>query len=166
MQELADMIGKRIRQLRKEKRLTIQDISERTRLTKGLIATSLHVPIGYFFQPEPNDTKIVVRKAERKAIHTKSGTTLYLLTPSLKDKKIEFLYTVYEKGGSTEKLYSHVGEEYGIVLKGKLQVIIEDQKYVLDSGDSIVVDSTKPHMSVNIHTGETVAIWANIPPSF
>lgn len=177
-------IGDVIRRLRQERNLTIREVSERTNLTKSLIsqietekanpsissliaiAKALHVPVGSFFEASEQPPGIVVKPDKRSVIQTKSGVTLYLLTPNLDNRRVEFLYCVYDEMGSTERMYSHEGEEYGIVLEGCLEVVTEQHTYRVEAGDSITIDSNKPHLTRNIHPGRTTAIWVNCPPTF
>ena len=136
------------------------------------IAKALNVPIGSFFDDEKLDPNFdpVVRADKRKVLKTQSGVTFYLLTPEMKNHSIEFIYNVYEKGGSTGgdigEMYTHAGEECGLVLEGRLEVASEDNTYILEAGDSIVLDSSKPHKLTNIHNGQTIAVWVDSPASW
>ncbi len=178
------VIGENIRRIRKEKGLTIKDISKKADLTKGLIsqiennkanpsinslmaiAKALNVPIASFFDQNGKMENPVVKKDKRKVIKTQSGITYYLLNPSTYNSNLELLYVVYEKGSTTGTLYTHEGEESGIVLEGKLEIIIDDKKHILEEGDSITLTSDKPHKFTNINNGVTVAIWVNSPATF
>jgi transcriptional regulator with XRE-family HTH domain len=183
MEELIDTIGEKIKELRLEKKLTINDISQRTSLTKSLISQiengkslpslksllaitkALETTVGYLFSADTDTGDIVVKASNRKMISTKNGVTLFLLTPDLRNRKVEFLSVIYEKGSSSGLLHTHSGEEYGIVLKGKLNVAIKDESYILEEGDSIVINSEIPHQITNVHSGKTEVIWANTPPT-
>jgi len=180
------MLGEVIKKTRMEKQLTIKEVAERANVTSSLlsqiennkanpsinslmaVAKALNVPIGSFFDDlDPGPTfDPVVRVDQRKVLKTQSGVTFYLLTPELKNHSIEFIYNVYEKGGSTGKMYSHTGEECGLVLEGRLEITCEDNTYILEAGDSIMLDSTKPHKLTNIYEGRTVAVWVDSPASW
>lgn len=177
-------LGKNINHIRKSKKMTIKDVAERTHLTKSLIsqiendkanpsinslkmiAKALNVPIVMFFDYDETPSSPVVKRDERKFLKTQSGYATYLLTGDIKDRNLEFLYNVYEKDGSTGEFYTHEGEECGIVLEGRLEVAIEDEIYILEAGDSISLDSTRPHKFTNIYDGQTIAIWVNSQVSF
>ena len=184
------MLGDVIKKIRMERQLTIKEVAARANVTSSLlsqiennkanpsintlmaVAKALHVPIGSFFndlEPKPPYDP-VVRADQRKVLKTQSGVTFYLLTPELKDHAIEFIYNVFEKGGSTGgtsgELYTHEGEECGLVLEGRLEVTCEDKTYILEAGDSIVLDSAKPHKLTNIYDGRTVAVWVDSPASW
>ena len=130
------------------------------------IAKALGVPIGSFFDDYEQIDNPVIRAGERKFLKTQSGITFYLLTPQLKNHRIGFIYNIFEKGGSTGEMYTHEGEECGFVLEGKLEVVSEGKTYILETGDSIILDSTRPHKCTNINDGRTLVIWANSPPTW
>jgi quercetin dioxygenase-like cupin family protein len=63
-------------------------------------------------------------------------------------------------------MHTHSGYECGIVLEGKLEVRLNEDRYVLNRGDSITIPSSQPHDIANIYDGMTIAIWVNNPPTF
>jgi len=179
-------IGEKIKELRKEKGLSIAELANRSELSQGLIsqiernmvtpsivslwkiAQSLQVSVGYFFDEEPKDiTNPVVKKNQRKRITASNNNAIYeLLSPDL-NRKIEFLYITIKPGDySTKDFVVHEGEECGIVIKGKLMVKMKDREYILEEGDSIYFDSTIPHKYINIGDEVCESIWAMTPPSF
>lgn len=184
LEALSAKIGSKIRSLRKERKMTIQELAERTGLTKSLIsqvetskatpslgsllamAKALGSTLGHFFEDGEGEDTVIVKKANRKAVRTNSNVTYFLLSPDLRNKKVEFLYVVFEKGGSTERLHSHEGEEYVLVLQGKVEIVFENESLMLKAGDSIFIDSQRPHLSRNGSSGQSVAVWVNCPPSF
>jgi len=184
LEALSVKIGSKIRGLRKERKMTIQELAERTGLTKSLIsqvetskatpslgsllamAKALGSTLGHFFEEGDDENGILVKKDGRKAVRTNSKVTYFLLSPDLRNKRVEFLYVVFERGGTTERLHSHEGEEYVLVLKGRVEIVFENESYMLEEGDSIFIDSQKPHLSRNGASGTSVAVWVNTPPSF
>ena len=178
-------LGTTIRKIRKSKLLTLKDVARMTNLTESLlsqiennkaqpsitslmaISKALNTPIAYFFEQDDNPVRSpVLRSSERPVVHTKSGITYYLLSQNVEEAQIEMLYAEYEKGASTEVLHTHSGYECGIVLEGKLEVKLEEDRYILNRGDSITIPSSQPHNVVNIYEGLSTAIWVNNPPTF
>jgi len=178
-------LGTTIRRIRKKKLLTLKDVAHMTNLTESLlsqiennkaqpsisslmaISKALDTPIAYFFEQDDDQVHSpVMRSSERPVVHTKSGITYYLLSHNVAETQIEMLYAEYEKGASTEVLHTHSGYECGIVLDGKLEVRLEEDRYILNKGDSITIPSSQPHDVVNIFEGTTKAIWVNNPPTF
>ena len=44
--------------------------------------------------------------------------------------------------------------------------VMEDKTYILETGDSIILDSKKPHKLTNIYDGQTIAVWVDSPASW
>lgn len=179
-----DDLGASIKKIRLAKGMTITELSKLTHLTTSMISQiennkslpslktleqvsiALKVPIGSLFESQDASVSPIIRNEERKRLRTKQGVTFYLLTPNLRDHNIEVLYNVYKPRGTTGQVYTHSGEECGIVLKGRLEVIWNDSSYILEEGDTMYLDSSKPHKITNINDGESIAIWINSPPSW
>ncbi len=177
-------LGDKIRSLRLKQKISIEQLSSLTGLSKGLISQierditgpsvaslwkiskALNVTMNYFFD-EYDDFNRVVRKDERKKIMMKDGDRVYeLLCPNLKNQ-IEMLWIEIEPNESnSEELISHEGEECGVVIKGTLRVLSGDKIYDLEQGDSIYLDSTIPHRYINMGDVKSVSVWAMVPPSF
>lgn len=177
-------LGANIKNIRMRKKFTLKEVSEKANVTKSLIsqiendkanpsvntlkaiAKSLNVPIAAFFNDIDNNDSPVVKYKDRKVLQTENGYSIFLLTPDIENRKLEFLYNVFEKGACTGELYSHEGEECGIVLEGRLEITIEDEVYILEAGDSICIESTRPHRMANVYDGQTIAIWVNSQVSY
>jgi transcriptional regulator with XRE-family HTH domain len=103
----------------------------------------------------------VQRADERDVIDLGSGVRWERLT-TWNDRDVEFLYAVYEAGGSSSpdgSLMRHNGRELGIVLSGELGVKVGFEDTVLGAGDSIAFDSTIPHRLHNDGDEVVTAIW-------
>jgi transcriptional regulator with XRE-family HTH domain len=103
----------------------------------------------------------VQRAAERDVIDLGSGVRWERLT-TWNDRDVEFLYAVYEAGGSSSpdgSLMRHNGRELGIVLTGQLGVKVGFEDTVLGPGDSIAFDSAIPHRLHNDGDEVVTAIW-------
>jgi transcriptional regulator with XRE-family HTH domain len=106
----------------------------------------------------------VVRPDERKVLVLDSGVTWESLISSHRDKT-DFMFVRYEVGGSStleDRLIRHAGTEYGFILKGTLQIALGFDTYVLNAGDSIGFDSSRPHRLYNVGDVAVEAIWVNL----
>jgi transcriptional regulator with XRE-family HTH domain len=176
------VLGSIIKQIRLDQGRTIKEIAEEANVTISLlsqiennkanpsinsllaIAKVLNVPVGSFFNEHEVESGPVVKSYKRRAIRTQDGVTYYILTPLRKDLLMEFKYTIYEKGGTSGHYHKHEGAECGMVLEGRLEIIQENETYVLEVGDSIYIESTKPHTMKNANDGRTIVIWVDAPP--
>ena len=176
--------GEKIKRFRRDKGLRLTDVAEMTGLSKSFLSqiennkispsvetlyrlsTAFERPIGYFFEDLEEDTDFLVRKGQRKKMEIDVDRTHFeLLSANLKNKKMEALIIRLDKGGgSGEK--THVGEEVGLVVKGRLCVFLQGKEYVMEEGDSIYFPSTLPHRIENIGDSEALLFWVLTPPSF
>lgn len=180
-------MGTKIRKLRKAKGLSLKEVSKKVDLSTSLlsqiendkvtpsiatlfkIANFLGKKTSFFLDDYTEERQVespVVKKKERTILHSKNSRIRYeLLNPKLRDTNVEFLEVILEKGCETG-IYNHEGNEYGIVLSGKLEVILEGNHYVLGPGDSIAFECPRPHGFRNLSKGKTRVIWAVSPPTF
>ncbi len=178
-------LGETIRKQRMERDLTIKQVAEVTGLSQSLIsqaerdisnlsisslkkiADALGVPLIAFFSEGVSEAGAVVRRDQRKKLIPRGTGIVYeLLSPNM-HCAIELIYNIYEPGATTgPQLYTHEGEEVGVVLSGTMEVTIGVEKYVLEEGDSIYFSSTIPHSYKNVGKTRLIAIWAISPPSF
>ena len=118
-------LGPRIRTLRLERKLTLQAVAEKARVSQSLIsqverglaspsvntlrriAGALDVPIAALFlggemsddESDRAGRRLVVRRHERKGLSVPRSKVVYeLLTPDL-NRKIEFIWIEYAAGG-------------------------------------------------------------------
>ena len=172
-------IGQSISEIRKEKKLTLKDVSVMSGVATSLIsqiennkanpslstlmalAKAFDVNVADFFIKEaPKAHGIVVRSSERPLIRQVVDGKLYLLNHELVNG-MEFLYCTFDKGGSSStelEVHSH-GHEIGFVISGKLKVELGEEIYVLNTGDSITYDATRPHRITNMTDGQSIALW-------
>lgn len=68
-----------------------------------------------------------------------------------------------ESGGQQ---ISHVGEEFGYVLSGSIELRIGDEVHVLGPHDSFHFRSELPHSYRNLGETEARIVWINTPPTF
>ena len=164
-------IGKKIKALRKERKLTLQDVATETGFSPALIsqiennnvsppiatlskiARFFDVKMSFFFEEGEGATRYeIVRKDDRRVVSrviSKDGTghgyTYETLSYRKKNKKMEpFLLTINERA-QEETLYNHEGEEFLLILSGSAEVILDDERFVLEAGDAAYFDSTVKH---------------------
>jgi transcriptional regulator with XRE-family HTH domain len=185
-------VGEKIRELREERGLTLQEMADRTGYSSALlsqienhmispplgalikIAKALEIRVGTFFGEAPGEPFTIVRKQERKHISrfaSKEGVSYGYSYESLgfdkKDRHMEpFLVTLEPATVKSEKLSTHEGEEFIFILEGEMEAILGTHKDVLYPGDCIYYDSTIPH-KVQCHgdipTRILAVIWTPQP---
>ncbi|MBE7061150.1 MAG: cupin domain-containing protein [Clostridiales bacterium] len=91
----------------------------------------------------------VTRKGQGQRTAKEEGIDIANLAPKFKDKLAEPYWVKYEYSASQQnkpiQLTTHSGQEFDLVLSGKLKVQVGDHTEVLGEGDSIYYNSSTPH---------------------
>lgn len=91
----------------------------------------------------------VVKKGEGMPIRRREGFEYLHLARYLKDRIAEpFMVTapyIAEQQDKPIRLSTHEGQEMDFVLEGSMKVQIEDKTEILNAGDTIYYDSSRPH---------------------
>ncbi len=94
-------------------------------------------------------TYTVTRKGQGQETAKEDGIDIANLAPKFKDKLAEPYYVTYEFSQAQQNkpihLTTHSGQEFDLVLSGKLKVQVGDHVEVLEEGDSIYYNSSMPH---------------------
>lgn len=179
-----EVIGNRIRQYRKELGLTVEQLGQKTGISQSMISQiergqvnpsldtlwklsyHLEVPVFYFFKNINRNSVNITRKEEQRIVTMLHPNVTYRLLSSTRDRKIEMMELIVEPGEVSHlPSLSHKGEECGYIIKGELEVIIDEERHHLKTGDSIYFDSTLPHKFYNPGTEQAIGIWAMTPPN-
>ncbi|WP_406676808.1 cupin domain-containing protein [Neomoorella carbonis] len=178
------MLGEKIRNLRRERGMSLKDVAEKTGLTSSFlsqverdladpsitslrkIAEALDIPIFYFLLNH-EDHSPVVRKDQRKVLRfPRSHLTYELLSPDL-NRKMEVMMGRLEPGAaSCDEPLAHPGEECIVVLEGIMEIDIGGEVYRLEAGDSIYYYASIPHKLWSAGNKDLVFISAITPPQF
>ena len=104
-----------------------------------------------------------MRAAERKKLmFWRTGISKELLTPQMDSSTLDIFLVVIEAGGTSgSQLYSHEGEEGGIVMEGSIAFNIDGKEYRLQAGDSFRFKSTRQHSFWNSGTSPARVLWVN-----
>jgi transcriptional regulator with XRE-family HTH domain len=186
-------LGTKIRQFRTEHGMRGKELAEAAGVSPSLIsqiendvttpsidvlrriAAALQVSIGDFFNEEggsvpnnrtPANRSLVVRANARKKLILPTSNWVYeLLTPDLRGH-LEVLWLEIGPGSGQEECSIHEGEETNVVIKGRVHIWVEDEEYVLEEGDAITLESSRPHRAANLDDETAIVISAITPPSF
>jgi transcriptional regulator with XRE-family HTH domain len=157
-------VGGRLRELRTERNMSMRALAresglstnalsmiERGRTSPSVstlykIAEALQVPITAFFRIEPPRREIVLRKANERAHVTFSrGDWEGLGGESFIGGMEPFLLTLEPGANSGRFSMSHSGHEFVLCLSGKLEYEVEEERFMLEPGDSLLFAATLQH---------------------
>lgn len=181
------LIGVNIKRLREARKLSLRELAKRLNVSASFlsqietgkaspslstlkdIADQLNTTIGRLFGEEPGlhpDPVLRASQMQAKKLST-DGIRMTLLTSPDNNKQMEPLLFKLDKGAiSGDSQYKHYGQEFVLVLKGALEIMLNEMRYTLQKGDSIYFNSSTPHQFRNADRGETEAIWVITPPTF
>ncbi|MFW7268708.1 cupin domain-containing protein [Gluconacetobacter sp. Hr-1-5] len=181
-------LGRHLRQRRKALGLPLQRIADQagisvghlSQIERGLsspsvrdlirIAETLHASASDFLDPSGDRSMgvsgtvpdpIMVRRTRRPPVALKNGIAKRLLTPQDEAPLKMFMVTLAPDSTTGEELYTHEGIEAGLVLEGRIRLIVEDRDMLLEAGDSFRFASPRPHRFMNAHDGESRVLWVN-----
>ena len=177
----ATAIGVHLRQLRIQRRLSLAPVAKAVGISVGFLSalerSQMSASVGTlrklaryyktnildFFDPAESSSR-VVRPDRRKVLEAGPGVRMELLAWG--NAVMEpHLFKIASGCGSGDS-YTHEGEEFLYVLRGALQISLEDEEYRLRSGDSFYFESATPHHWKNPGRTETWVLWVNTPPTF
>lgn len=167
---MADL-GPRIRRLRQELGLTLEDLSSRSGVSRAMlskveraekspslsiavgIATGLDVSLSSLLGSQPDGAKVrIARLGERITyVDPDTGFERSVLSPAHDETGVEILLHVIPPGQSSGILpaYTTPTEKYIIVHSGELMVEIGDETYLIQTGDTFHFELNTPYILRN-----------------
>lgn len=159
-------LGKRLMKLRKEKKLTLKNLANETGLTTKYIGQvekgELIPPVSVILQLSRAleiDSGILLmeekkRRGKRSAEDYEKRTedyTYQTLTPQAQHKHLKaFKVFVDPKSEHKGVSYQHIGEEFIYVFKGKMEVMVGENRNVLGPDECLHFNSSIIHKLRNI----------------
>ncbi|MEX3007798.1 cupin domain-containing protein [Hoeflea sp. TYP-13] len=182
---MARDIGARLRALRQIHKLSQRALAKKAGITNATISLIESgrmnpsvgalkrvldgIPIGMseFFAFEPEREEKVFFAAEELKEIGRGGVSFRQVGNNLFGKRLQILHEHYAPGTGTGKVrLSHEGEEGGIVISGRLEVTVGNQRKLLGPGDAYLFESSKPHRFRAVGEQECVVVSACTPPTF
>jgi transcriptional regulator with XRE-family HTH domain len=184
--KIMDKIGQRIRTKRVNLKLNLKDLATKVGVTpsclsqieKGKsfpsiitlkhIANELQSSVGELIgEHETLVNNPVIRKHDRKIVDvSENGAELHLLSHHDEHKKMETFYVLLQKGSDTQAfMKQHSGEEFIYVIEGKIELLLNEQVYTLEAGDTALYNSNTNHTVKNINADKSRLIWIITPPN-
>ena len=166
-------ISNKIKSIRKEKGMTLQDIADHAGVTKGLISQiensrtipsllvliqivkALEVDLDSFFSELDLHTKESPILIQRKSAYEKfekeaaSGYEYFrIFTKKVKQSTIDIVLLEIQPGASRDFVQTDAFE-YKYIISGSVRYLFKDQEIDLDPGDSMLFDGRLEHNPVN-----------------
>lgn len=182
--ETESLVGTRLRMRRLARRLTLQDLAEKSGLSVGLlsqiercmttpslrslrqISTALEMPLGWLFEPAPNPSDdLIVRAGNRRRMDLGPGAMVKELMSPDSVLDIQIIRIIIQPGGSSgdNSLHNPIGAKCGTVVTGQLGLEISGKEYVLAPGDSFAFRADNLHRFWCVGEEPVDLIWVVTP---
>ena len=179
-------LGQRIRALRKEKGLTLVEISKKTEIAQ---ATLSRIETGSMIGTVESHEKIaeilgvglpelysgvdrryeqishLTKETQRKVTHHGKNIQVELLTTESSKKKITPLLITLQPGASTSHEQNERGvEKFLYLLDGEIKIKVDREEYHLKSGETLYFDASLSHQITN-EKQKPVRVLVAVSPS-
>ncbi len=177
------MVGSRLRSMRRERGWRLEDLAERTGLSKAYlsrlesgerqpsltalfgVARAYGISFSALFEPEPEEPSSVVVRADDSPIQRGNGLLYSKLSHGNMTFNLRPLRIVVPAERAGETLYQHEGEQWLYVLSGRLCLEISEEEIVLRPGDAAHFDADYPHKlrALDERDAEVILVACAVP---
>jgi transcriptional regulator with XRE-family HTH domain len=186
LDQIVSSIGPKLRELRLQRRLSLQQLAERSDVSAAAIhkiersgmvptittllklAAALDRPVAYFVDEDADRTGPVVFTAAdaRSALYTShNGIDLAGISgPYGRFFVAAAVATVEPAADSGPTPMEHAGEELIFVLDGALEFVVDDQAFCLKPGDALHFRTDRRHRWRNPNKRPAKAVWMALRP--
>ncbi|KSV58020.1 helix-turn-helix domain-containing protein [Acetivibrio ethanolgignens] len=175
-------IGKKIKELRLQNDLTLENLASRSELTKGFLSQvernltspsistledileALGTNLSEFFHEEEEEQ--IVFSTKDFFVDKQEEYQIEWIIPNAQKNEMEPILLTLLPGGKSMEMIAHQGEEFGFVLKGNVTLMCDNKKYRLKAKDTFYMSGKKNHYLCNNSTSEALVLWITTPPMF
>ncbi len=176
-------IGSKIKELRMRNGLTQEELADRSELSKGFISqlendlTSpsistledilqcLGTTLSNFFSKEEETVQLVFGEEDYfEKDDEELGSRTEWIIPNAQKNMMEPIRLSLQPGGTTYPDNPHEGEEFGYVLKGRITIVLGNDRYQAKEGEAFYYTPDKKHYITSKKGAEI--LWVSAPPSF
>ena len=173
-------VSRRIKEYRIEKRLTLQELAERSNVSKGLISQiengrsipslpvlfgiiqSLEIAVSSFFEGlNLEASPVIVQRKKDYESFTKEDAKGFLykriFSKSVPASTVDFVLLELNKNSKREEVCTEAFE-FKYLIQGQCEYLINDEKYLLHEGDSLFFDGRLPHLPKNTGTEKCIML--------
>ncbi len=174
--DLLIQVSNNIKEIRKQKNITIQTLADKANVSKGLISQiennrtvpslfvlmniiqSLNLDVNDFFKNiklnNKATAKIDIKKQKDYKVFEKENAKGFIykriLTRNVTGGPIDIVLLELKKGAKRSQMVKTEAFEYKYIIKGTVEYLIGEKKHILHEGDSLFFDGRQGHKPSNI----------------
>lgn len=175
-------IGQRIKQLRTQNKLTLEELASRCELSKGFISQverdltspsiatlsdiveALGINLAQFFKEDRNEKLVFAQ--EDFFVDEKETCTIHWIVPNAQKNDMEPILLELKPDQKSDVITPHNGEEFGYVLSGKVCLVINNKRHVVKKGQTFYIKGMYDHYILNDTKSDAKVLWVCNPPIF
>jgi transcriptional regulator with XRE-family HTH domain len=182
----AKALGLRIRHLRRQKKITLLELSDKTKVAQATlsrietgrmlgtieshqkIARELGISLSTLYDEldSPEGDVAFLRESDKKAVlHRTRDAKLELLTRDAAKKKMSpLLITLPPRAATSSETLERGIEKFMFVLEGNVLAKLKQEEYVLGLGDTLYFDASLPHFLSNPSSEKPTKLLCIVSP--
>lgn len=172
MDALSGIIASNLRKIRKDKKLSLDNVADMTGVSKSMlgqiergessptvatlfkIASGLHTSLTGLLEDEERPMKVINKEDLNPLFSNQGHYRLFPFFPYDDNKRFEIFVVELDSESFSESLPREDGvETYIMVFQGNIQLKIMEQKFILKEGCAMRFDADQPHKYKNIGEG-------------
>ena len=182
-EDIIIQISTKIKEKRKAKGITVQELADKAEVSKGLISQiennrtvpsllvliniirALNLDMNEFFNDINQQTQtarvLIKRKDEYQSFEKENAKGfLYkrVLTRNIKGGPTDIVLLELKQGAKRNQIVKTDAYEYKYVIKGTVEYLINNEKYILETGDSIFFDGRLGHKPANVGVDDALLL--------
>lgn len=174
-------ISQKIKEIRKASGMTVQELAERSEVTKGMISQiensrtvpsllvliqiikALGIELNSFFGDinfEKDLPLLIIRKEELTSFEKEDANGYHyqrIFSKSIKSSTIDFVLLTLAPGAEREKVVTEAFE-FKYVIEGEVTYRFNAKDVILKNGDALFFDGRLPHAPLNMSTGNAIIL--------
>lgn len=173
--DIMQKIGEKIRILRKDKKITLKELADRSGMSVSFISNlerelcsptienlqkicgAMDVSLISLLDGK-NWNSNVIRAESRDILYQQDGQIRYE-SLSFGKGRLEGLIIEIQPNCVYEKEWTHSYDELGLILEGELTIVMNQETYVLKEGDSFYIPAMSRHNLSNHSQGRCRSYW-------
>lgn len=180
-------IGKRLKQVRKERKMTLKELSEKSGVQIATLSRMEHdimpgtlkshismckalkISLADFYREVEDEAKTVSltrQQSPNKPFVRSDGFAIEMLTDAISGRHMMPVLNRIKKNSEMKDNERRIGvEKFIYVLEGRIEAKIGKEKYDLRRGDSVYFDASLDHAFSNTAKIDTLILAVSSPPA-
>ena len=170
-------IGKKLKELRTQNGLTLEELANRSELTKGFLSQlerdltspnisalenileALGTNLADFFQSSKEEQ--IVFHTQDFFVNEQDDLVTEYIIPNAQKNQMEPLLLTLKPGAKSQEVKAH-----GYILKGSVVLVVGNKRLKVKSKETFYITGKEGHYLENVSSADAKVLWVSTPPVF